>query len=143
MQTANYKRNVGATTVEMAIILPVIFLITLASIELTRGSILRHVVDNAAYEACRSVIVPGATAAEANAAAAKVLNPFGIKSYSVTVTPNPILETTTQITCRVSAPVAANMWGAPKFLAGKNFVGQSTLIAERTPAMQATITSQP
>ncbi len=143
MRTARYKRNYGATTVEMAIVLPVIFLITMASIELTRGSILRHVVDNAAYEACRNVIVPGATTAEANAAAAKVLSPFGINSFSVTVTPSPILETTTQVTCRVTAPVAANMWGAPKFLVGTNFVGQSTLIAERTPAMQATITSQP
>lgn len=139
----NDKLRRGATTVEFAITLPIVFLFFMASIEFARGAILRHAVDNAAYEACRNVIVPGATTAEAVAAANKVLVPLGIKSATVTVTPNPILETTTQVTCRVTAPVNTNMWGKPTFLGGKILTGESTLVAERTPAMQATITAIP
>lgn len=138
-QPGRRGRTRGVATVEFALTLPVLLLFFWASIEFARGSMIRHAVDNAAYEACRTVIVPGATVAEATTAANKVLNPLGITGATVTVTPNPILETTTQVTCRVSANINSSMWGTPRFLAGKTLVSQSTLVAERTPSMQATV----
>ena len=125
--------------VEFALALPIVLLFFWASLEFARAAILQHAVDNAAYEACRIVIVPGGTTSEATAAASKTLNTFSIKGATVTVTPNPITESTTQITCQVSAPASSSMWGTPKFFSGKILTGKSTLIAERTPSLQATV----
>lgn len=128
----------GSTMVEFALTLPIVMLFFWASIEFARAAILQHAVDNAAYEACRIVIVPGGTTSEATAAANKILNTFSIKGATITVTPNPITDATTQITCNVAAPASSSMWGTPKFFSGKVLSGKSTLIAERTPSKQAT-----
>lgn len=128
----------GATTVEFALTLPLVILFFFAAIEFARGTILRHAIDNAAYEACRVVIVPGAAKSEAVAAAQKILNTFNIKSSTITVSPNSINANTAQVTVTVSAPVSGNMWGVPKFLGAKSLTSQSTLITERTPGVQST-----
>ena len=125
--------------VEFALSLPLVMLFFWASIEFARAAILQHAVDNAAYEACRLVIVPGGSTSEATAAANKILNTFSIKGATVTVTPNPIAESTTQVTCNVTAPASSSMWGTPKFFSGKVLTGKSTLITERTPSLQATV----
>ena len=125
--------------VEFALTLPIVMLFFWASIEFARAAILQHAIDNAAYEACRIVIVPGGTTSEATTAANKILNTFSIKGATVTVTPNPITESTTQVTCSVSAPASSSMWGTPRFFSSKILTGKSTLIAERTPSLQATV----
>ena len=139
MISKHIERRQGATMVELALTLPIVMLFFWASIEFARAAILQHAVDNAAYEACRIVIVPGGTTSEATTAANKILNTFSIKGATVTVTPNPITESTTQVTCNVSAPASSSMWGTPKFFSSKIFTGKSTLIAERTPSLQATV----
>jgi Flp pilus assembly protein TadG len=137
--TRNKKSRQGATMVEFALSLPIVAVFFWASLEFARAAIIQHAVDNAAYEACRIVIVPGGTTSEATTAANEILKTFSIKDATVTVTPNPITEATTQITCEVSAPASSSMWGTPKFFSGKILNGKSTLIAERTPAQQATV----
>ncbi len=129
----------GATVVEFALALPILMLFFWAALEFGRAAILQHAVDNAAYEACRIVIVPGGTTSEATVAANNILNTFSIRGATVAVTPNPITEQTTQITCQVSAPASSSMWGSPRFFSGKVLSGKSTLIAERTPSLQATV----
>lgn len=129
----------GATMVEFALTFPIVMLFFWASIEFARASILQHAIDNAAYEACRSVIVPGGTVAEATAAANQVLSTFSISGATVTVSPNPITEATSQVTCQVSAPASSSMWGTPRFFSGKTLSSSATLIAEREPAQQATV----
>lgn len=133
------RNRQGATIVEFALTLPIVLLFFWASFEFGRAAILQHAVDNAAYEACRIVIVPGGTNAEATTAANKILSTFSISGATVTVSPNPITEQTTQITCQVSAPASSSMWGTPRFFGGKVLSGKSTLIAERTPSLQATV----
>ena len=59
------RQRHGAATVEFAVVLPLLVLLVFGSVELTRGLMLRHSADNAAYEAARTAIVPGATAEEA------------------------------------------------------------------------------
>ena len=125
--------------VEFALALPIVMLFFWASLEFGRAAILQHAVDNAAYEACRIVIVPGGTNAEATTAANKILNIFKINGATVSVAPNPITDQTTQVTCQVSAPASSSMWGTPRFFGGKVLTGRSTLIAERTPSLQATV----
>ena len=52
----------GATTVEVAMILPVLFLFIFASFEFSRLNMLKHLAGAAAYEGAREGIVIGATA---------------------------------------------------------------------------------
>ena len=58
---------------------------------------LRHSVDNAAYEAARSVIVPGATAAEAEQAARAIMDVVWARGVDVEVDPSVIQNSTPEV----------------------------------------------
>ena len=114
----------GAAAVEFALVAIPFFFFMFACIEFGRMNTVRQTVNNAAYEGARKCIVPGATAAEGVAAAQAVLNAVGIRNTSVTVTPTTIVSTTPNVTVRVTAPLAANLWVRPAFL-GNTTVGSS------------------
>src|ERR1700754_1073325 len=76
----------GATVVEFAITAPIFFLFLMAAFEFGWMNVIRHTADNAAYEAARSVMVPGATAAEATTKATNLLNVVGARGAKVTIT---------------------------------------------------------
>lgn len=117
--------------VEFSIVAPVFFLVVFAMFEFTRLNVLRHTADNAAYEAARTAMVPGATAAEAIAEANRVLNIIGARSASVTVTPSVITTDTQSVTVEIDIPLDQNGWVAPKFTAGDILHSESTLRTER------------
>ncbi len=77
----------GATLVEFALVVPILFLLFFAAVEFARVAMIRHTVDNAVYEAARVAIIPGATQDEAIREARKLLNAVGIQAPSITVTP--------------------------------------------------------
>jgi Flp pilus assembly protein TadG len=133
MSASTSKNRNGAASIEFAMVATVLFLFVAASFEFSRISIIRHVIDNASYEACRVVIVPGATIAEAQTRADSVLAKYGISNAIVTVTPNPILETSGNVTVAVTVPADQNRWGFGMFSAGKNIMSSTTLLTERTP----------
>ena len=58
---ARPKARRGATLVEFAIVVPVIFTLFLGAIEMTRLNFIRHSASNAAYEGARKAIVPGSS----------------------------------------------------------------------------------
>ena len=122
----------GATVVEFAIVAPVFFLLLFASFEFSRLNVIRHTADNAAYEAARIAMVPGATAGEAVTAANDVLNVIGTRGAVVTVNPATLTSSTTQITVTVDVPLDQNAWIAPRFTGSAVLRSQSTLKAERT-----------
>ncbi len=123
----------GAAAVEFSLVATVLFLFVFASIEFARVSILRHVVDHASYEACRIVIVPGATTAEAQARVNTLLSKYGVSGATISVSPDPILETTGAVTVQVSVPAASNRWGTAIFSGGVNLASSTTLLTERGP----------
>src|SRR5437667_11175205 len=82
----------GATAVEFAIVAPIFFLFLMAAFEFGWLNVLRHTADNAAYEAARAAMVPGATAADAIAKANSILNIVRARNVSVTVTPSVITD---------------------------------------------------
>ena len=51
----------GVTATEFAVVAPVFFLFLWSTFEFGKLYMIRHTADNAAYEACRHIIVPGAT----------------------------------------------------------------------------------
>ena len=70
---ARRSKRAGAVTAEFAITAPIFFLFLLAAFEFGWLNVIRHTADNAAYEAARTVIVPGATVADARAKANRIL----------------------------------------------------------------------
>lgn len=121
----------GATAVEFAIVAPIFFLIMLAAFEFSRLNVIRHTADNAAYEAARHAMVPGATASEAVSRAESILGAVGAQGASVTITPATLGPEADEINVRVDVPLSQNGWIVPKFTSGKTLSAQSTLRTER------------
>lgn len=99
----------------MAITAPILFLILFASLEFAGVNIQRHTADNAAYEAARRGIVPGATAADVQAEATRIMSFVGARDITVDVVPAVINDTTPELTVRLEVPIARNGWLTPIF----------------------------
>ncbi|TWT99614.1 TadE-like protein [Botrimarina colliarenosi] len=121
----------GATTVEFALVAPVFFLVLMAMFEFSRLNVLRHTADNAAYEAARAAIVPGATTADARAEGQRLLTVVGARGAQINFNPATITRDTQQVTVSVSIPLDRNGWVVPRFTRGKTLSSQSTLRTER------------
>src|SRR6187549_548125 len=84
---AGRNARTGAAAVEFAIVAPIFFVLVLGSLEFGRLNIIRHTADQAAYEAARNAMVPGATTAEARLAADRMLRIVGTRGAQVTINP--------------------------------------------------------
>jgi Flp pilus assembly protein TadG len=125
------KTRRGATAVEFAIVAPVFFLLLMASFEFSRLNVIRHTADNAAYEAARHAMVPGATAAEAVDKANSILAVVGTRGAKVTINPTALGPDVDSINVRVDVPLGQNGWIVPRFTKSKTLTAQSTLRTER------------
>jgi Flp pilus assembly protein TadG len=105
----------GVAAVEFALTAPILFMFLFAALEFSRMNMIRETVNNAAYEAVRTCIVPGATNAEGVSAATGLLATIGVSGASVQVTPATITDTTSSVTATVTVPYAQNMWINPIF----------------------------
>lgn len=133
-----YVRN-GATVVEFAIVASILFTIVFACIEFTRFVMIRGLAEDAAYEAARQVIVPGATIAEATNQAQQILGALGVTSLTVNVTPysgntvqGAINDQTTEVRVTVNVPFSANSLLVPRYFDSATNVSATTrLYTER------------
>ena len=115
---------------EMAITLPLLFLVVLTSVEFGRMNVIRHTIDNAAYEAARKAIVPGVAAADAEREARRIMDIVGAQGVDVRITP-PVLEIDTpQVNVNVSVDFGQNGFLTPFFFAGKRISGNVTMRRE-------------
>lgn len=121
----------GATAVEFAITAPLFFLFVIAAFEFGRLNVIRHTADNAAYEAARHAMVPGATSAEAIAKADSILRIVGTRGSQITVTPATLTSDVDQVTVTVDVPLNQNGWIAPRSTAASSIHTSSTLRTER------------
>jgi Flp pilus assembly protein TadG len=125
----NPKRSrSGATTVEFALTVPIILLLFLGSIEITRMNFLRHTAANAAYEAARASIVPGSTINDGIAEGNRLLQLSGASRDS-TVT---VIGTPDSVTANVTIPLNQNGWGLGRFSRNFNIVQNCVLRRELT-----------
>ena len=121
----------GAVVVEFAITAPVFFMFLIAAFEFGRLNVIRHTADNAAYEAARHAIVPGATAAEAITKANSLMNVVGARNVNVAVSPATLGPDVESVTVTVDVPMASNGWIVPKFTTATTMRGESTMRTER------------
>jgi Flp pilus assembly protein TadG len=109
----------GAAAVEFAMTVPIMLLLLFGALELGRMNMIRQTANNAAYEAARTCIVPGATKAEGVNAAKAVLDSIGVTYSDPVITLEPpaaeITDTTLSVTATVVVPYGTNMWVRPLF----------------------------
>jgi Flp pilus assembly protein TadG len=122
----------GATAVEFALTAPLFFMFLLAAFEFGWLNVIRHTADNAAYEAARAAMVPGATAAEATTKANNLLNIVGARSAQITVTPTELTPETDQVTVTIDVPMSQNGLIVPRFTSATTIHCTSTLRTERS-----------
>jgi Flp pilus assembly protein TadG len=121
----------GAVAVEFALTVPVFFLFLLAAFEFGWLNVMRHTADNAAYEAARAAMVPGATAADATAKANSILKIVGARNAKITITPATLTTATKTVTVAVDLPMNSNGLIVPRFTSKTTLHSQSTLGTER------------
>lgn len=117
--------------VEMAFVAPIFMMVLFAGLEFSRVCMIRNAANNAAYQAARQIIVPGATIADAQAEAARLLNVLGVQVFTLTVNPSTITPATTQITVSIAIPAKDNGWMSAMFSKKLTIQAGSTLFAER------------
>jgi Flp pilus assembly protein TadG len=108
-RTLAYRRAAnrrGATTVEFALTVPILFLLVFGAIEFSRAHMLQHTTEIAVTEAARQAIVPGATADECRDTCLNELAVLGISTATVEVDPTVITDDTEQVTVSVTIPVS-------------------------------------
>jgi Flp pilus assembly protein TadG len=121
----------GAAAVEFAIVAPMFFVLVVSSLEFGRLNVIRHTADQAAYEAARHAMVPGAMTAEAVNHANRMLRIVGTRGATVSVTPAVLRPDTSEITVSIDVPLNMNGWIAPRFSRNKTLHAVSRLMTER------------
>lgn len=113
------RQRRGVTAVEFALTVPILFLLLFSALGLGRMNMIRQTANNAAYEAVRTCIVPGATNGDGVAAAKDVLACISAKGYTIDVSPATITDATRSVTATVVIPYNANTWtNAVRFSTG-------------------------
>ena len=124
---------------EFAIVAPVMFLVIFACIEFTRFVMVSSLAEDAAYEAARHVIVPGAVASEAQDVSTRIMAAMGVtpdrtdvKAYNNGTLQLDIDEDTTEVQVHVRIRVSDISLLLPKFFTGNTMIVRSArLNAER------------
>lgn len=122
----------GAAAVEFAIIAPLLFMLLLAFIELSRGFMVQQVLTNASRVGARQAITVGATQSETSSAVQSYTSSMGLTGSTITITPNPSTASSgDEVTVTVSIPYASVTWlPVPKYLAGKTLTASSVMRKE-------------
>ena len=78
----------GAATVEMALAVPILFIVIFAIFEFGQAFLMQHLLQNAAREGCRTGVLPHSTNAAVLASVNKALQARGIAGTTTTILVN-------------------------------------------------------
>lgn len=120
MNCNRIPNRVGATSVELALTLPIFFLLLFGFYELSRANLIIHTAEAAVYEGARVGILPGATNAEVEDAVNAVLDTIAINGATVSVTPNNLGAPSELVAVSVSINFGDNSALIPKFIGEAN-----------------------
>lgn len=135
-QYSHLRLRRGTQVVEVAFVLPIFFFFTMTGIEFARLLYVRHSVEQAAYEACRVAVTPGATQQLVQQKGGELLRAVGVRDFAINLAPFPpsavINEDTRTVTVRVEVPFASNSFLPPTFF--RNYVVSSQLTLDHENA---------
>ena len=120
----------GATLVEFAMVVPLVFMLGFGFVEFGRYSLARHALEESARVGCRAAIVKNATVGNIEATVKKTLTPFGIKGHQVTVS-NLSVNQGDMVTVEISVSYDKVKWmPMPEFLTLKTISAACSLPKE-------------
>jgi Flp pilus assembly protein TadG len=125
-RTRRSRRRRGALTVELAITAPLAFFLFFAALEFGRMNMVRHSMENAAYEAVRRGLVPNTTKAEVRATARTVLDVVSVKKPRIEVA-----DRTDEITVTIRANFNDQGWFAPIIFYNKTLTSTLTMSKDK------------
>lgn len=120
----------GAAVVEFAVVAPIIFMLFFAAFEFARMNLIRHTVDVAAYQGCRTGILPGASADKVRSRVETMLSTIGVDGAAITISPSSITRSTRDVSVDIQVALDAHTWVPAQFLAGRSLSGSCTLMRE-------------
>ena len=103
---------------------------SLRRLEISRYNMILQSTNQAAFEAARACIVPGATASNGQTAGNTILQAAGLAGGTVTINPSTIANTTSQVTATVTVPVSRNLWTLAIFCKGTATTKSCTLTSD-------------
>lgn len=127
----NLSRRKGTTIVEFAVVAPIFFTLIFAGIEFSVIGTIRSTSHNAAYEAARVLVVPGAVAQDGIDEAERIMGIVGVDTLTVTTTPAVIDNDTKEIKVNIVIPYDENALFTPWFLGNVTLRSECTLKTER------------
>lgn len=113
-RNAKRGQRLAATLVEFAIVSNVLFVTIFTCMEFARMNMARNLAQDAAYYAARVAIVPGATAAEAEAEARRIMGSMFAGGFTVMC--SPIVDDTEEVSVRVAVELDEIALFTPMFL---------------------------
>jgi Flp pilus assembly protein TadG len=120
----------GAALVEFALCVPVLFMVLFVIVEFARVLQIQQSCRQAAFEGARAGVAIDAAATDAQTAAQNIMTAVGIKSPTITVSPNPLSYTSPTIAVTVSASPSTYGWFTRYFSGSSNISCTITLNRE-------------
>ncbi|MCA9246103.1 MAG: pilus assembly protein [Planctomycetales bacterium] len=123
----------GAAVVEFAVCLPLVVLLMLGMIELGRGVMVQHTMQEAAQAGCRVYSARDTTIDQAEAVISEAMTRAGISNYAVTYDPPTKAAMNVHlapVTVSISVAYADVAWVTPNYLMGASVDGRCILPAD-------------
>ena len=121
--------------VEFVLVAGTFFMLLFTAIEFCNLCNIRNTANNAAYEAARKIVIPGADTETAELEARRIMNIVGANVLTVTVTPETITQETREVTVRIEIPYEQNAIVVPMFTGDVRVTSEVTLTTERYDGM--------
>ena len=125
------KTRQGSATIELAVCLPLLFLMVFGGIEAANGIFLKNHLTVAAYEAAKIATTVGKTVPEAKTRAEEILTQQGFNDIDVIVNPSTTaaMSSGSLVTVTITAPANLNS-------IGPTVIHSSTMKVKAVVAMQ-------
>lgn len=122
----------GVAAAELAVCLPVVVLLVIATIEACSALFLKQSLTVSAYEGVRTALVEGSTTSSIQASCNQILDDRQIQGGKVTVSPKNIdaLKPGDFIDVTVSAPCASNSLVPTTFYRGRTLSATASMMVE-------------
>ncbi len=122
----------GVAAAELAVCLPVVMLLVLATIEACSMIFLKQSLTAASYEGVRVALAPGSTATNVQTTCQQILKDRRIEGATVSIKPSDIaaLNPGDFVDVTISAPCASNSVVPIRFYKGRNLSATASMMIE-------------
>lgn len=122
----------GAAVTELAITLPILVLMLMATIECCCMIFVTQTLHIAAYEGARVALVPKITPAQVDFAIRQILNDRRVQNATISIEPSNFSAAPIQsfIRVRVTAPANSNTLVSPLFFSNQTLRGECSMMKE-------------